>query len=221
MNRLIICITISILALSSCKSQNLRTYYFDIADFNNKGKVYVFTDQNDTSQVQYWHMSTKITDGDTLFVTDGLDKRNRPVEVFVERIKDNNTEMVDYYFIRYDSSGNDVKIPSMILKKQVYSFDHFKDTLVWSVKYQNAYGEEQMDKSRSLIELNVSQRISGESYQCALFRDEFSIRAIDGNQTYKLYQESYYAKNVGLVRFVRTLPDGSIMDYQLTDIIEK
>ena len=213
-------IVLNVLLLSPCNSQGLRPYYFNMPNFN-KGKVYVFTNQNDTTQVQYWHMYTKITNNDTLFVTDGLDQKNRPVEVFVERIKSNNTLMEDYYFIRYDSSGNETKISSTIIKNQVYSFNYLKDSLVWSVKYEDTYGEEQLSKTRSLKKLDVKQIIGGESYQCVLFRDDFNVHLTNTNQTYNFYQDSYYAKNIGLVRFVRTLSNGVVMDYQLTEVIEK
>lgn len=219
MYRFIISITIIILFFSSCNSQDLRTYYFNVAEFD-KGKTYVFTNQNDTNQIQFWHMYSKVVNGDTLFITDGLDDKKRSIEIFIERIGNNETLMEDYYFIKYDSIGNKMKIPSNILKNKVYSFDYYKDPLVWSVTYDGDYGEEKMSKSRTILELDALQNIGGASYKCVLFRDEFKIFWKNSNQTYQFYQESYYAENFGLVRFIRTLPNGTKMDFQLTKIIE-
>jgi len=221
-----ILLIISVLFLSGLngfgqKTQdNFRGNYFNISEFN-KGKIYNFIDVRNKDNTHNWQMYYKIESSDTIFYTDGLDEKNRVIEVFIEKVQADGTKMMEYYTINYDSTGASKKVTYDIMSRNVYKYTEEKYPLTWSVLSRGQYGREKLTKKRTIASKNETQNIYNKSYNCLVFRDEFSVEYLDINQVYNFYQLSYYAKGFGLVRYNRFMQDGKELDYRLLKIIEK
>ncbi len=212
----------AILILLSFKvygQDNFRENYFKVSEFK-KGKTYSFIDVNNEDNTHNWQMHYKIESSDTVFYTNGLDKKNRVIEVFIEKLQIDGTKMMGYQTIDFDSIGGNQKMTYDIMSTDVYKYNQEKYPLVWSVLSSGPYGREKLTKKRVVVSKNETQNIYKTVYNCLVFKDEFTLEYLDVNQVINFYQLSYYAKGFGLVRYNRFLPDGKELDYRLFKIIE-
>ena len=211
----------TVIILCSCKGycqDNFRKNYFKISEFK-KGKIYKFIDIKNKGNIHKWKMYYKIESSDTIFHTDVLDNKNRIIEVFIEKLQGDGTKMIGYQTINFDSIGLSQKVNYDIMSDNIYKYNQEKYPLVWSVSSSGQYGRKKVTKKRALVSKNESQDIYKKHYNCLVFKDEFIIEYLDMDQVYKFYQLSYYAKNFGIVRYNRFMPDGKELDYRLHKII--
>jgi hypothetical protein len=216
----IILYTIIILCSFKGYSQdNFRKNYFKISEFK-EGKTYEFIDVKNKDNTHRWKMYYKIESSDTIFYTDGLDDKNRVVEVFIEKLQLDGTKMIGYHTIKFDSIGGSQKVNYDIMSNNVFKYNQEKYPLEWSVLSSGQYGREKLTKKRVVVSKNETQNIYNKTYDCLVFKDEFTVEYLDIKQVYNFYQLSYYAKDFGLVRYNRFMPNGKELDYRLFKIIK-
>ena len=49
--------------------------------------------------------------------------------------------------------------------------------------------------------------------------DEYEIKSLENAQNYEFYQFTYYAKEIGMVKYQRYHPDGTTIELELTEIL--
>jgi len=212
-----------IVGTSACKQSYLKKYYFNFEKFS-KGKIYKFVDQNNPENISYWHMKYQYVDGYNLFFTYGLDERLRTSDVFIEKIKkDKSGSMLfNSYVIQYDSLEIPTKKESYTLKNDVYSFKESDYPIEWSVRESDKFGFYEFIRKRNFLNKNIKQTISNITYDCILDHDEYIVKYPD-SETFPVYtRDTYYAKNLGVVRYIEKFrSDSTIQDYHLVEILDE
>jgi hypothetical protein len=63
--------------------------------------------------------------------------------------------------------------------------------------------------------------VQGTEYETVKFMDEYEIKFLENGQNYEFYQFTYYAKDIGMVKYQRYHPDGTIIELELNDILSE
>lgn len=213
---LIITLVFSI-ALVSCKQTSLKKYYFNFEEFR-QGKIYKFVDSKDADNIFYWHMKYKKSKGHDLFFTYGLDKKLTTQDVFIEKLKKDKSG--SFLYESYSIFEDTIKIDSYTLKSEVYSFKASQYPIEWSLMESGLYGKNIFTKKREISKINTQQKVFGKNYDCILFRDKFDFEYPDSTYNFTYYRDIYYAKNLGVVRYIQYSEADSIVgDFHLVEIL--
>ena len=104
-------------------------------------------------------------------------------------------------------------------KSQVYNLDKLKP-YNYAVEYENYYGKFTFEKKRQFLDF-LDVTINGQLYQTAKFKDEYYINAIDQAEKQEFYQLTYYAKNIGMVKYERHMPKKDVAILELSEIMSE
>lgn len=207
-----------IIAISSCTAQEyLKEYYYPTGT-NEDAKVYKYVDKNNQNNIEYWKVTTK--SNDKILLTESFTADFRLYNIFEERHTENGAELISYADFEQNEEGRNIRIDGTVEDKDVYKWmDNNK--YKYSVKYNNPeYGNEQFIKERTKNRFeNIT--IQGTEYPTAKFLDEYEIRSLENGQNYKFYQFTYYAKDIGMVKYQRYHPDGTTIELQLDGILSE
>lgn len=206
-----------VLTFTSCEKLDLRSYYFQMSNFQTN-KIYKYVDRNDQTNVQQIRMRYELDNNDTIFYSETLDELSRPKEVFIEKIDGINSKIVDYFLVEYDSLGLARKGFSDVKKREVFSFDESNYPLLWKVKANNKGRPEIIEKKRTFLFKDTVLAILDNDTKCIIFKDEYLIKDPESISFYTFYQNTYYALRLGMVRFERFFSNGFVYDYWLEEI---
>ena len=205
-----------LIATLSCKSQeNLKDFYYP---FSNKTetKVYKYVDKNDSTKIECWKV-TSIPETNEL-KTVSYDSDFNIYNMFDEIITDNGAELFAYSDFEFNESGENEEIKAKVIEKNVYKWNDDKG-YSYSVNYSNKYGRFEFKKTR--VKSGFKTIIVNEKeYKTVEFKDTYFINAIDQNDEYGFYQNTYYAENIGMVKYERHIPN-KVIELELTEILTK
>lgn len=207
---------ILIFILSSCSSQeNDKKYYYQIGK-EKKVQIFKFVDKNNLKNIEYWKVTSNPQTNKIL--TESFTSDLRLYNLFEEEFKTDGTEIIRYADFEVNENGQNIKIEGIIADDDVYKWSD-NNKYSYSVKYTNPkYGNELFTKKRTKNKFeNIN--INGIVYSTLKFKDEYEIKSLEKNQKYEFYQYTYYANGIGMVKYLRYHPDGTIIELELTDTL--
>ena len=185
-----------------CKAQeNLKGFYYSFSD-KPQTKVYKYVDKNDSTKIEYWKVTTIPKTNEIKTVS--YDSEFHIYNTFDEVVKENGAELIAYSDFETDEKGERIEIKAKIIDKDVYKWNEDKE-YNYSVKYVNKYGRFDFEKKRAESGFEKIQ-VNGKEYQAAKFRDDYLINAIDHDVEQKFHQDTYYVKNIGMIKYKRKIP---------------
>lgn len=174
------------------KRDNARDYYFNLADFEEP-KIYYYYNQDDPELSQYWKLSS---DRDSNFlITEVYGTNFEQFEYFKEQYDSIRSKVVEYTMI----NGLD-SVFSTIGSTDVYHWVP-KEPIAYSIRYSTSYYNGSYTKKREFGSVD-SMEIMGNTLEVLRFQDEYTFY-MDGEVTFSRMQQSFYAKEIGMVRFLR------------------
>ncbi|MCH2032297.1 MAG: hypothetical protein MK202_02160 [Tenacibaculum sp.] len=215
MKRQISIFLILISSLSGKAQDNLRDFYYP---FSNKTetKIYKYVDKNDSTKIEYWKV-TSIPETKEL-KTVSYDSEFKIYNTFDERITDYGAELTAYCDFEVNDKGERKQIEAKVIDKDVYKWNGDKE-YKYSVKYVNKYGRFDFIKKRaeSGIE-NVT--VNGTEYRAIKFRDDYIITALDRDVEQRFYQDAFYVKDIGMIKYKRKIPvQHEMIELELVEIL--
>ncbi|WP_047547371.1 hypothetical protein [Psychroserpens sp. Hel_I_66] len=209
-----IILLILIFIISSCSAQeNLKDFYYP---FSNKTetKVYKYVDKNDSTKIEYWKVIS-IPETNEL-KTISYDSDFNIYNTFDEVITETGAELTAYSDFELNDNGDRKEIKAKVIDKDVYKWNG-NNEYTYSVKYVNKYGRFDFKKKRAKSGLeNIT--VNGKKYRAVKFRDDYLINAIDQNDEYGFYQNTFYAENIGMVKYERHIPN-KVIELELVEIL--
>lgn len=200
----------------SCKAQeNLKDYYYP---FSNKKeiKVYKYVDKRDSTKIEYWKV-TSIPKTNEL-KTVSYDSEFNVYNTFDEKITDNGAELTAYSDFEVNDKGETKEIKAKIIDKDVYKWNGDKE-YTYSVRYVNKYGrfdfkKKRMESGTENISLNEKE------YRAIKFRDDYIILALDHDVEQRFYQDAFYVKDIGMIKYKRKIPiQQEMIELELAEIL--
>ncbi|MCH2044738.1 MAG: hypothetical protein MK212_11520 [Saprospiraceae bacterium] len=217
---LIFILSITFLSCNNKTPQGLYVYYFSPENLGEY-KVYKFINKNKIDQITYWEMYHEYKDGDTLLHTNIFNDKLEPIEVFIEKWEGNKTKVIQYDFIEKGKQGEILRFLGNISKNDVFSADEADYPVQWETLHKGIGRAEKMTKTRIFKDKEIKINVNNKDYTCLKFRDNFVGEYINSGQKIRFYQDSYYAKGLGLLRYERYWLGGVVMDWQLEEILDK
>ena len=207
-----------LLSTLCCTSQeNLKDFYYP---FSNKPltKVYKYVDKNDSTKIEYWKVTTSPKTNKINTVS--YDSEFIIYNTFDEVVKENGAELIGYSEFETNKKGGRIEIKAKIIDKDVYKWNKDKE-YHYSVKYVNKYGRFDFKKKRVLSGFEKIQ-VNGKEYQAAKFRDEYHINVLDHDVIQKFHQDTYYVKNIGMIKYERKIPiQHKTIELELVEILSE
>jgi hypothetical protein len=198
----------------SCTSQeHLKEYYYQISD-KIETKIYKYVDKNDPNKIEYWKVTTnpKTKEMNTVSYDSDFNIYN----TFDEILTENGAELIQYADYEKNAFGKMVPYIAEVVNKDVFKWNGDQE-YSYSVKYRNQYGRFEFLKKRT--ELGFEKiTVNGKEYETIKFKGDYSINAIDQNDSYGFYQYSFYAKDVGMVKYERHIPN-KVVELELTELL--
>ena len=211
-----ITLLILIFIISSCSAQeNLKDFYYP---FSNKTetKVYKYVDKKDSTKIEYWKV-TSIPKTNEL-KTVSYDSDFNVYNTFDEIITESGAELTAYSDFELNDKDERKEIKAKVIDKDVYKWNGDNE-YTYSVKYVNKYGRFEFKKKRKKIGFETIT-VNGKDYKTVKFKDEYFINAIDQNDEYRFYQNTFYAENIGMVKYERYIPNRTI-ELELAEILSE
>jgi hypothetical protein len=217
--RYFLLIILGFIALTGCSGHrnrlqvSIKDYYFPYDQFVNQ-QTYYYVNANDTADKSIWIMQTKIQNGDTLFLTQIQDSKNRITESLIEKINGNSSMLIGYKLFNYDNENNQTFRECKIVDSMIFKWNqNLNESIIWKVNYQDFFesNSNEFSKTRILLQVDPEKNI-------ARFKDLFHFAMIGTNRLYEWSTESHYQKGKGLINFKVNLPNGLIRDYRLIKI---
>jgi hypothetical protein len=211
-----ITLLILIFIISSCSAQeNFKDFYYP---FSNKTetKVYKYVDKNDSTKIEYWKVTSnpKTNELKTVSYDSGFNIYN----TFDEIITENGAELTAYSDFEMNDKGERKEIKAKVIDKDVYKWDGDKE-YTYSVKYVNKYGRFDFKKKR--LESGIENIIvNGKEYEAVKFRDEYIILALDHDVEQRFYQDAFYVKDIGMIKYKRKIPiQHELIELELVEML--
>lgn len=202
--------------VSSCSAQeNYKDYYYAIGA-NKEVKVYKYIDKNNSDNIEYWKVTTNPKKNTIL--TESFTTDFRLYNIFEEQLNKNGAEIIRYADFDKGNEGQNLRVDGYIVDKDVYKWTD-NNKYKYSVKYKSPkYGNEQFIKERTKNNFeNINVR--GTEYSTLKFMDEYEIKSLENEQNYEFYQLTYYAKDIGMIKYQRYHPDGTKVELELDRIL--
>ncbi|MEK6152521.1 hypothetical protein WIW50_04650 [Flavobacteriaceae bacterium 3-367] len=196
--------------------ENLKDFYYRISD-KIETKVYKYVDKNDSTKIEYWKVTTIPNTNEIKTVS--YDSEFEIYNTFDERIKGYGAELIAYSDFEINEKGERTEIKATVIDKDVYKWTEEEEEYTYSVKYVNKYGRFDFKKKRVNVGFETIM-VNGKSYFTAKFRDDYLIYAIDHDIEHRFYQDAYYAKHIGMVKYKRKIPiQHEAIELELTEIL--
>jgi len=216
-----------LLFLFSCQpqKQNIRDYYYPIADFMD-GKVYEYQAVNDSLAPFYWYFRTTISRGDTFLTSEYFDHDFVIQQLTNEEIVTNGVILNDFYLYETDSlTGKQLQNRVRVEVDNVYPFEVTDSTGLFLYKvswkdYNNPNQKYRLIKNRHYMGPDTYTH-KGESVDCVRFfnKELLEIEEV-GFQELTYNSVELYAKNIGLVYFRKEIDNNVVQEYELADIYD-
>ncbi|WP_158850480.1 hypothetical protein [Algibacter sp. L1A34] len=215
MTRNVLILILIINISSSFAQENFKEYYYQIGT-KKEIKIYEYVDKNNPKRIEYWKVTTNPKT--KIILTESFTTDFRLYNIFEEELKVDGAKIISYTDFEKIDSGENIRINGIIIDKDVYKWND-KNKYKYSVKYKSLkYGNEQFIKERTKNSFeNID--VKGTNYSTLKFMDEYEIKSLDSDQSYEFYQFTYYAKDIGMVKYQRYHPDGTTVELELTKIL--
>ncbi len=204
-----------VLVSSSFAQTNFKEYYYPVRA-KKEVKIYKYVDKNNQSNIEYWKVTT--SPETNRIITASYTTDRRLYNIFEEELKTDGAELVRYTDFEISDTGENVQIDGIVVDKDVYKWKD-KNKYRYSIKYKSPkYGNELFTKERTV---NSFEKIivSGIEYATLKFRDEYEVKSLENNQYYKFHQFTYYAKDIGMIKYERYHPDGTTIELELRELL--
>jgi len=187
---------------TNCSSQdNLKNYYYPFSD-KIETTIYKYVDKNDKNYIEYWEVTTNPKTNEIRTVS--YNSEFVIYNIFQEKITDKGAELLSYSDFGLNEKGESIETKAKIIDRNVYLWNPEKE-YKYSVQYINEYGKFDFTKKR--IKSGFEKVIlNNKEYSTIKFNDNYLINAIDIQAEYRFNQETYYAENVGMIKYIRNIP---------------
>jgi len=205
-------------ATFSCNAQgSLKDFYFPFSK-KTETKVYKYIDKNDSTKIEYWKV-TSIPETKEL-KTVSYDADFNIYNTFDEVITENGAELVAYSDFEWNEKGEEKETKAEIIDKDVYKWNGDKE-YTYSVKYLNKYGRFYFKKKRTESEIETIT-VNGKEYKAVKFKDDYIILALDRNVEQRFHQDTYYVKDLGMIKYKRKIPvQHEYIELELVEILSE
>ena len=201
----------------SCNSLKLDDYYYYYPTNTNSTYVYLYVNPNNSELNEYWKV-TSYKDTQTL-LTESYDANFRLYNTFKEKLDKESYKLIEYSEYEYQGTYADQEIKSKISDNDVFGFDKEKK-YKYAVDYTNSYGKFNFTKERKYLGIETVE-IQNQEYKVIKFSDKYYISAIDLNDSYEFEQTTYYAKDVGMVKYERYIPNEETRVLELQEVMNE
>ncbi|AZJ31787.1 hypothetical protein SAMN05444344_1613 [Tenacibaculum mesophilum] len=205
-----------LLATLSCKSQeNLKDFYYPFYN-QTETKIYKYVDKNDSTKIEYWKVTSNPKTNELKTVS--YDSDFNVYNTFDEIITESGAELTAYSDFEMNDKGERKEIKAKVVDKDVYKWGGDKE-YTYSVKYVNKYGRFDFKKKR--VESGIENiTVNGKEYEALKFRDEYIIFALDHDVEQRFYQDSFYVKDIGMIKYKRKIPiQHELIELELAEIL--
>ncbi|PTX59735.1 hypothetical protein C8N46_10845 [Kordia periserrulae] len=194
---------------------NLKDYYYPVSS-EGYTKVYKYIDKNDATKIEYWKVIS-IPETNTL-KTFSYDAECNLYNTFTEVIKKEGAELIAYSNFEVDSTGKRKEIKATVVDKDVYKWNE-DNKYSYAVTYTRDYGHVHFKKTRTASGFETIT-IKGEEYEAAKFRDNYIFYFLDHYTRQKFYQDAYYVKSIGMIKYKRKIPiQDQLIELELHEIL--
>lgn len=206
--------TFILLFFIAAQAQNDVSEYYFPKSKNKNPTTYQYVNIKDSKDRYFWRVT--YDDVRDELITEGFNDELFKFNYFVEKYVHNGTILVkaiDYqkHYVVLTKSH-----VANIIKNDVYKWNSdFKYD--YEINITGEYGNTTLNKSRKFIGFETIE-IQGKSYDCAKFIEEYKNVFHDHNVTHEMYQITYYAHSLGMVKCVRYI-DQDTIDYELSSIL--
>jgi len=211
-----ITLLILIFIISSCSAQeNLKDFYYPFSN-ETETKVYKYVDKNDSSKIEYWKVTSNPTTNELKTVS--YDSDFNIYNTFDEIITESGAELTAYSDFEMNDKGERKEIKAKVVDKDVYKWNGDKE-YTYSVKYVNKYGRFDFKKKR--VESGIENiTVNGKEYESVKFRDDYIILALDHDVEQRFYQDAFYVKDIGMIKYKRKIPiQHELIELELAEIL--
>ena len=201
------------ITMISCKSQKLAEYYYPT--HTNSTNVYMYVNPGNSALNEFWKVTSN--ENAKTLLTESYDFNFRLYNTFKEKLDRQSYKLIEYSEYEYQGGYADQEIKSKISENDVFGFDKEKK-YKYAVDYTNSYGKFKFIKERKYLGIETIG-IQNQEYKAIKFSDKYYISAIDLNDSYEFEQTTYYAKNVGMVKYERYIPNEETRILELQKIL--
>ncbi len=195
--------------------KNVKNYYYPLGK-KKTIMVYKYVDKNDTTNIEYWKVITSPVD--QTIKTISYDRNFRVYNVFEELITQKGAQLTRYTDYEISKNGKNIPILSTVQKTNVYLWSP-SEAYKYAVTYKNKYGSFEFTKSRKFVGIKKIT-VHGKKYKVAAFKDDYLMYEKYRNDKFIFHQRTYYAKNIGMVKYERKLPEQKQrIELELTEIL--
>lgn len=212
-----IIIGILLISLNCCaqnKQNKLLEYYYQLDEYRH-GKVFKYTDPNDGEHTEYWQVVTDAKS--SRIITKSFSGDFRLYNIFKEEVTSDGAYLIDYVDFEENEEGETKEIRAKVSDKEVYLNTANKE-YQYLVFYTNRYGKFKFQKKRKFVDFETI-KVNGVMYKTAKFNDQYLIKGLDLDEKYECKQETYYARGLGMIKYVRKLPAGATQILELEEIM--
>ena len=174
------------------KRDNAADYYFNLGNFIEP-KIYYYYNQAGPQRSQYWKLSS-IPDSKIL-ITESYSSEFEPAEIFKEQFDSIGSKVIECTML----IGLD-PVVSTIGSADIYHWTP-KEQIAYSINFSTSYYDGGYTKVREFGSVD-SMEIMGNRLEVLRFQDGYTFY-MDGEETFSRMQQSFYAKGIGMVRFLR------------------
>lgn len=211
-------IKLSLLFISICFflfSCSFKKYYFPIKDLEN-GIVYKYECVETPNNTQYWKLTTNKSD--QTLVTEAFDSKFKQYEFFKEKITNQGATLLQFDSYKYNDKNELTIVSQKPIDLDVFKWKK-KETYKYSVETKDdKYGTIRFQKTREFIcKENVT--IFGKTHSAIKLKGLYKTELIDSGKIFEYTQNSWYVKNIGLVKMHKLYDDGSTETLILTEVL--
>lgn len=198
---------------ASIDSANL--YYYPLNMFK-KPNIYFYSCPQNAKRSQYWKISTNRKKNK--LITEAFGNDLIQFERFEEELDSAGSNLVNYEIIGKDS------ITRTTVEKGVVYLWKSSQPYTYQVKYNTPGGTILFSKTRTYLKKD-SILVLGDMKEVLVFKGEYEFFNQSSNESYSYYQYSYYAKEIGFVKYERIIPisdtDYEFINLELDSILTK
>lgn len=208
-------ILILITSINCFAQDNLKDFYYPFSD-KTETKIYKYVDKNDSTKIEYWKITTIPKTNELKTVS--YDSDFNIYNTFDEVISENGAELIAYSDFEINQKGESKEIKAEVIDQNVFKWNDDK-VYTYSVKYENKYGRFDFKKKREELGLETVS-VNGKEFQAIKFRDEYIILALDHNVEHRFYQDTFYVKGFGMIKYKRKIPiQHELIELELVQIL--
>ena len=188
-------------------------YYFPIRN-DAELRVYKFVDQNDEENKEYW-----LIESDPKARTLVLKKNNSDHQLHSAYFVQVNTESVN--LIEYSHYKISENMSTKLRTRSINENDVFSNKpklCKYAYEYIDSIGTKSIENIRS-FENFEKIKFKNKNYKAAKFNDQYTITIKEKSDVYKIQQYSYFAQNIGLVKYERLIEENKTEMMKLEEIM--